>query len=388
MGATNKWTWGLCALGVIRLATVAQAEEKLTAVSALTPTTLSGFVDISAHWNPGTGSANLPPYTPNVKPGGTKADGFNLDVAALTLNKTAEPEAGKWTAGYNATLLFGPDAVSFNPSVGAAASDFSLKDTYVELRAPVGNGLDIKLGTYTEILGYEVFEAGNNPNYTRSYGYTIEPSQMTGFLAAYQFSPVVNAQFSVCNAWSAGVNARSFPAKAESFKTFMGAIGLTAPARAGFLAGSTLLAGAINGYDAANAVGKTSWYVGGTLNTPLKCLKVGAGYDYVMLAPNTLAGPRNQAGYQAAVAGYLLWQATAKLTVNTRADYFTQSGYLAGPGLPQRVFALTGTLQYDLWRNVVSRAEFRWDHAADDSQPYTKGLANACVLALNVIYKF
>ena len=258
----------------------------------------------------------------------------------------------------------------------------------MELRAPVGNGLDLRLGTYSVIIGYEVFEAGNDPNYTRSYGYTIEPSQMTGLLAAYQFSPVVNAQFSVCNAWSAGVNARSFPARAESFKTFMGAIGLTAPARAGFLAGSTLLAGAINGYDAASAVNKTSWYVGSTLNTPLKCLKVGAGYDYVMLAPNTLAGPRNQAGYQAAVAGYLLWQATAKLTVNTRADYFTQSGYLAGPGLPQRVFALTGTLQYDLWRNVVSRAEFRWDHAADDSQPYTKGLDNACVLALNVIYKF
>ena len=53
----------------------------------------------------------------------------------------------------------------------------------MELRAPVGNGLDFKLGTFTEILGYEVYETGNNPNYTRSYGYEIEPTALTGLLA-------------------------------------------------------------------------------------------------------------------------------------------------------------------------------------------------------------
>jgi len=42
---------------------------------------------------------------------------------------------------YNATLLFGPDAVGYNTSVGAVNSDFSLKDTYVELHAPLGMGL-------------------------------------------------------------------------------------------------------------------------------------------------------------------------------------------------------------------------------------------------------
>src|SRR5206468_915792 len=34
---------------------------------------------------------------------------------------------------------------------------------------------------------------------------------------------------------------------------------------------------------------------------------------------------------------------------------------------PQKVFALTGTIQYDLWKNVMSRLEVRWDHAADGS---------------------
>lgn len=384
----DKLTSALIAAGIISLAAAVQAEEtQLSAVqTALSTTTLSGFVDTSAHWNFGTGNASLPPYTPNGAPGGTKADGFNLDVVALTLTKPAESEG--WSAGYNATFLFGPDAVGYNPSVTGAAGDFSLKDTYVDLHAPLGNGLDIKLGTFTEVLGYEAYEAGNNPNYTRSYGYAIEPTQMTGLLAAYQFSSAVSANFGICDVWSAGVNARGFPAKAESFKTYMASMTFTAPTNWGCLGGSTLSGGAINGYNAVNAVDKTSWYVGGTVNTPISSLKVGAAFDYVMFGPNTIAGPSNPSGYQNAAALYLNWAATGKLTFNTRADYFTQSGYLAAAGLPKRAFALTETLQYDLWKNVLARAEFRWDHAADDSNPYSTGHDNVYLLAMNVIYKF
>lgn len=67
-------------------------------------------------WNPGTGNQNLPFYTPNGAPNGSKADGFNLDVISLTISKP--PGEGDWAAGYNATLIFGPDAVGFNNSYG------------------------------------------------------------------------------------------------------------------------------------------------------------------------------------------------------------------------------------------------------------------------------
>src|SRR5579862_3108280 len=157
----NKWTLALIGAGLVSVPAVTQADEATNAVPALltslSATTLSGYVDTSAHWNPGTGNNNLPTYAPNGVPGGAKADGFNLDVVALTINKpTGE---GEWGAGYNATLLFGPDAVGYNTTVfGSHSSDFSLKDAYVALHAPVGNGLDFKLGNFTEILGYEVYE--------------------------------------------------------------------------------------------------------------------------------------------------------------------------------------------------------------------------------------
>ena len=56
---------------------------------------------------------------------------------------------------------------------------------------------------------------------------------------------------------------------------------------------------------------------------------------------------------------------------------------------------LTGTVQYDLWKNVLSRLELRWDHAADGNEAYggegtvaTPNRKNAYLLAANVIYKF
>ena len=55
----NKWTVGLAAVGVVSLASAAKAEEKANLVqTALSSTTLSGYVDTSAQWNFGTGNAN------------------------------------------------------------------------------------------------------------------------------------------------------------------------------------------------------------------------------------------------------------------------------------------------------------------------------------------
>ena len=70
----NSWTVALISAGVLSLPGTSNAEEKPSSVlTALSSTTLSGYVDTSAHWNLGTGNANLPPYTPNGQPGGTKA---------------------------------------------------------------------------------------------------------------------------------------------------------------------------------------------------------------------------------------------------------------------------------------------------------------------------
>src|SRR5579859_2821266 len=53
----DKWTVALAAVGVVSLASAAKAEEKASSVmTALSSTTLSGYVDTSAQWNLGTGN--------------------------------------------------------------------------------------------------------------------------------------------------------------------------------------------------------------------------------------------------------------------------------------------------------------------------------------------
>src|SRR5579859_3488763 len=133
----NKWTVALAAVGVVSLASAARAEEKESSVmTALSSTTLSGYVDTSAQWNLGTGNANPAPFKFNT-PG--KADGFNLDVVQIRIEKPLDE--AEWSAGYRVDLWAGPDANTLNTQSSLVHGDFAIRQAYVALRAPVLNGL-------------------------------------------------------------------------------------------------------------------------------------------------------------------------------------------------------------------------------------------------------
>jgi len=273
----NRWTLALVGAGIVSLPSVLMAEEKISAINtALSSTTLSGYVDTSAQWNLGTGNANLPPYAFG---GSGKADGFNLNVVKLTLEKAIDP-ADVWAAGYKVDLLAGPDANALATQSSLSSSDFGVKQAYVALHAPVGNGLDFKVGVWDTIIGYEVFESPSNPNFTRSYGYTMEPTTHTGILGSYTVCESFAVNFGVANTFGPTINGRAsdpYGPDAESFKTYMGSFTFTAPTNAGVLAGSTLTGGIISGYNSALG-DETSYYAGVALATPITGVKVGAAF--------------------------------------------------------------------------------------------------------------
>jgi len=183
-------------------------------------------VDTSVEWtvshNQGGGTGTAIPFRTG------KQDGFNLNVVKLSIEKPLDES--EWAAGYKVDLLFGPDAVGYNATVGTpngsagSNGDLGIKQAYVALRAPIGNGVEFKVGTFDTIIGYEVFEAGNNPNFTRSYAYGIEPTQHTGILAAYRVSDVISLSAGVANTSSAGINSRNTNAGNQDNwqKTYMG----------------------------------------------------------------------------------------------------------------------------------------------------------------------
>src|SRR5436309_11076437 len=225
----NKWTLGLATLGLVSLPTASQAEEKMNQMwTALSSTTISGNVNTSIHWNLGTGNGTVPGYVYNTS---DKQDGFNLNVVDLTIEKAMDE--AQWAAGYKVQLWIGPDAATFgtanNISVGASPDDFTIKQAYVALRTPVGNGLDFKVGVFDGLLGYESHDAGKNPNYTRAYGLALTPHTHTGVEMSYQFSPLVSASVAIANTVGPIINQRANPPKAESFKAYTGLLSLTAP---------------------------------------------------------------------------------------------------------------------------------------------------------------
>src|SRR5262249_15941048 len=142
----NKWTLGLAGLGLVSLPAGILADEatKMNQVwTALSSTTISGYVDTSMHWDMGTGNANPPAYIYNAG----KQDGLKLNRVALRIAKPLDE--AQWAAGYNVDLWFGPDANTYNTAsvpLGVNSSDFAIKQAYVTLRTPVGNGLDFKVG--------------------------------------------------------------------------------------------------------------------------------------------------------------------------------------------------------------------------------------------------
>ena len=404
----DKWTVALAAAGVVSLASVAKAEEKASSVmTALASTSLSGYVDTSAQWNFGTGNANVPPYRFNSP---SKADGFNLNVVQLRIEKPLDET--EWAAGYRVDLWAGPDANALGTQSvwgngnQASTSDFALRQAYVALRMPVlPNGLEWKVGVFDSIIGYESIEAPANPNYTRSYGNTLEPTTHTGLLVSYRFNEMFKASAGIANTVGPTINGRAFaPVQttnpyAESYKTYMGSVEFTAPESFGFLEGSTLYGGIINGFNSnplnANLVSLPTLnaYVGGTIATPITGLRFGVAWD--LLNMNTSYNiPGGEVEAQAwALAGYVSYQATEKLSLHGRAEYVT--GDIDQPATTvdhNGIFAVTATLQYDLWANVMSRLEFRWDHAEHgDLFGGTTGAPdaeNAYMLGANIIYKF
>ena len=414
----EKWTLGLAAIGLVTLsqALLAQSEvpQLVPIQTALSATTISGYVDTSAVWNPGTGNANPAPYAFNVG----KQDGFNLNAVDLKIAKEEGEEA--WAAGYVAELSYGPDARAID------AGAYPIRQAYVELKVPVGNGLNFELGRWDSLLGYESSDSMKNPNYTRSYGKTFEPTENTGLLASYKFCDAFSFQAGVADTLDTlRVNARHDPGAypVESKKAALTLATLTAPDSWGSFKGSTLVAGFDHGQGADTATvpsshDRTEWYVGAMVNTPVKALTFGASWDWIhdldlAGAPPGAGTTTLEAHYVSAIAGYASYKVTEKLTLNGRAEWANGPGladalYLdngpAAAGAPavkfDKVLALTGTVQYQLWDNVLSRIEVRWDHAADGADAFggtgaqgtffgiPPNKKNEVTIAANVIYKF
>ena len=156
----------------------------------------------------------------------------------------------------------------------------------------------------------------------------------------------------------------------------MASLTLTAPDSWGFLAGSTLYNGVVYGFDTfSGAQDRLNYYAGAVINTPVEGLTTGLSFDYVDFG--TTPSDKHYI-----LGGYASYRLTDKLSVHGRGEYAWYE-YDSYDGC---WWELTGTIQYDLWANVISRVELRYEH--DDEFDYYGESKCGLLLAANINYVF
>jgi len=175
---------------------------------------LSGYVDAGYSYN-FTGTTINGSQVNSRFAGDTVQKGdFNLYAVKIALDKALTSE-NKAQAGFRTDVMIGEDAqmlinrgqpsnagsgVNSNYNGQGNSNALFLEQAYVNLRAPVGNGWDFKLGKFVTILGYEVIERPANMNIT--YGQLWQnafPLTYVGVLSSYRFDDYLDGKLGVVN---------------------------------------------------------------------------------------------------------------------------------------------------------------------------------------------
>lgn len=169
---------------------------------------LSGYVDAGYTYGFNSGNNTLGQRAATDGGVATQQQGdFNLNAFKLALEKPLS-DKNELTAGFRADLFVGEDARGFRnggaevagSSATDGASDIYLHQAFVQFRAPLGNGVDFKVGKFGTPVGYEVIERPANLNI--SYGllwFNAQPLSHTGILASYNLNDQVSFEAGVAN---------------------------------------------------------------------------------------------------------------------------------------------------------------------------------------------
>ena len=150
--------------------------------------------------NPSTNNTNLRSFD-------TAANSFMANLAQIVFEREANASgSGADRVGFRARLNFGTDArfsrarTNFQP--GTDNNELDVQELYAEYIAPIGNGLKIQAGKINTLIGYEVINAWENPNFSRTMMFGLSQAfTETGVRFTYPFNDMVTATVGLVNGW-------------------------------------------------------------------------------------------------------------------------------------------------------------------------------------------
>jgi hypothetical protein len=364
------------------------AAESAPALAA--SATLSGYVSTGYRWGPGTGNFGY-----GLSGTTSRANAFSLDVVALSLHRPMV----NWLldSGYRVDLWLGPDASDLDTRANETTGDgVELRQAYLDLRFPLVNpltdgettSLDLRIGTFNSIVGFESPDHNANAQYTRSWGYTIQPTVHTGLLAffpgtgrpgvdpLYEWDSRYQIALGVANTNDPRINGT--PANADR-KTLLAGFMWELPEALGPLGGSRFSLGYVNGRARTGSDPIQNLYLGLGLLPNSEKWNLSLTHD-----SRILPGAGNDDSVFGLYVGRTL---SDDLTLSARAEIYQEGAKLySGESAAEQTDgqSLTLTLNYKIWENVISRLEYRWDNTDEP----VNGRHNNQGFHLNFIYEF
>jgi len=137
----------------------------------------------------------------------TAANSFMANLAQIVFERPANASgSGMDRVGFRTRLNFGTDArfsrarTNFQP--GTANNELDFQEIYAEYIAPIGNGLKIQAGKINTLIGYEVINAWENPNFSRTMMFGLSQAfTTTGIRFTYPFAEWGTATIGLINGW-------------------------------------------------------------------------------------------------------------------------------------------------------------------------------------------
>ena len=374
------------------------AAEEPTAMDFLKSISIGGFVDTYYSYNFNKPASRGPGRSADATttfPEANALRAFDRQDNSFTLSnielQVVKPSTEESPVGFGFVTLYGEisNFMTFVESHGRVDSftpggnSFTVAQGYATYKAPIGKGLDLKMGKFATWIGAELWESVDNPNYSRSYLYNLAiPFTHTGLAASYPFTDKLTITGFLVNGWDTFVDN-------NTAKTFGSQIAYALSDSCSFWLNTAHGAEQARGLS-SNVFGATSGDVRHFFDfiwvySPWDKLKFNFNYDH---------GTEQSVGHWNGVAIIAQYFFTDAFDIALRGERFKDSGsrsFSDGTGTTTiEVYEVTTTFNIKVRNNLYVRPEFRYDWAVGKSQdivfPGTRD--NQTTAAIGVAYLF
>jgi hypothetical protein len=327
---------------------------------------------------------------------------FRPNLAQVVLEKEAKSDGGwKDRAGFRVKGNAGRDSDFIG---GFNLSNWTdIQEAYLQYIAPIGNGLNIQLGQFNTLIGYEVVESPHNPNYSRSWLFGLgQPFTTRGGRVSYDITKRISLSVGAIGYInSARGNSRNDPlmesaltiSPSERIKVTLYGLAGPRPGSIGTPGGNILLFG---GFASFQATAQTSLVIESYYANQANSSRISEAGNarwngvaaYVIHDFNRQWGVRLRAELFEDAGGFVSCEGTTAYQPKANVC-FGATSVTSAPPVAQTLWEITSTLQYKPFRSLVTRLEFRYDKSNHNVfQVGSRATSYQPTLSLEAIYLF